>query len=379
MRRLPIGFLCLVSLLLHRHCLAETGAASRDPASRARSGIKARRLTAPMRMANLQPDRLMDIMRPGLKDGSAVLDVGGGAGSFTFLFSEEVGEQGKVFVTETDPAMIAAIEQRIEEQGYNNVFPVLVQKSGVDPFYREHAFDVLFLANVYDYLFDPEVILRELRPSLKKAGRLFILHQRNDGAITEDELDDPKKIVATLAGEEEDYPFSKRLGETTRRLIRTWGQQELPDAAKQDILSSFNSMLSDPTLYADLGAYYYRRGARVGTLKIPRELVWPADAPLLRLFAVFLDESRAFEQGKILDERDMKMLRMLNRILITGRFGQEPLVPASRPGMIIFAEREAIMRTAARAGYRFVRGYDFLPKHYFLEFEAAPPTGGPEP
>jgi hypothetical protein len=64
---------------------------------------------------------------------------------------------------------------------------------------------------------------------------------------------------------------------------------------------------------------------------------------------------------------------MLNRTLITGIFGQEPVVPAIRPGPAIFAERKAIIRTAEKAGYRFVHAYDFLPKHYFLEFEGAQP------
>jgi SAM-dependent methyltransferase len=204
-------------------------------------------------------------MRPRLGNGSVVLDVGAGTGNFTFLLSEEVGARGKVFATETDPAMITYLRERIRKDGYTNVFPVLVNKSGVDPFYGEHTFDVVFMANVYDYLFDPESYLRELRPSLGKDGHLYILHQRNDGAITEDELDDPKRMLTILAREKEDYPFLRELDETTRHLIRTWDNREVPDAIKQDIVSSFNRMLSDPSLYNDLGSYYSREVRRLAS------------------------------------------------------------------------------------------------------------------
>jgi ubiquinone/menaquinone biosynthesis C-methylase UbiE len=377
-RRLSTTLLCPMFMLLHDPCLAKTGAAAQSFSSPAEGLAKVEMLTDSKRTMNLQPGRLLEIMRPRLKNGPVVLDVGAGTGDFTFLFSEAVGTQGKVFATETDPDMLKYLEERIGERRCSNVFPVLVAKRGVDSFYREHAFDLVFMANVYDYLFDPGDYLRQLKSSLKKDGRLYILHQRNDGALTEDELDDFKKIIMILAREKADYPFLRELSEGTRHFIRTWDKQDVPDHAKEDILSSFNAMLSDPSLHDDLASYYYAQGADAGPLKIPRSNLRRGDVSLVRFLAVFLEENQILEKGKLPGEAYLKPLRILNRILIKGILGQEPVVPAASHGTIIFSEKKDIMRTAERAGYRLVHEYGFLPKHIFLEFEApAPQNPGP--
>jgi hypothetical protein len=50
------------------------------------------------------------------------------------------------------------------------------------------------------------------------------------------------------------------------------------------------------------------------------------------------------------------------------------VVKGRQQSTVIFAEKETIVRTAERAGYRLVHEYDFLPKHTFLEFEATQPA-----
>ncbi len=324
------------------------------------------RLNHPTLLKAVQPDRIIKTIKPNIKPDFIILDIGAGTGIFTFLFAEALHGKGKVYATETDPAMIKYLQERISESKYRNVFPVLVQQEGLDPFYKKHKFDIIFMAKVYQALFDPESYLKELRLSLNKDGRLYIISRRVDPDVSEDRLDDFKKIIGFLAIQEADYPFFQRLDERTKHFIRNWRNQEIPENVKKDIIASFNKMLSDPSLYNDLKSYHYYKSE---SKKLWEENLNPTDYSLAFWLIILLDESQAFEKGKVLSETDLRQLYMLNRLLIFGTFGRQPVGPEVQFGKPVIAEKKTIIRTAEKAGYRFVREYDFLSKFYFLEFE----------
>lgn len=135
------------------------------------------------RIKILQPARIIQTLN--IKLGMNILDIGAGIGLFTFPFAETLQGTGKVFATDTDPDMIKYIKERAQEGKYKNIFPVLINPKGVDPFYKQHSFDIIFLSEVYHHLWHHEDYFRELRPPLKKTGRLYILESRDDYNFSE--------------------------------------------------------------------------------------------------------------------------------------------------------------------------------------------------
>jgi len=62
-----------------------------------------------------------------IKKGGVVLDIGANIGYFTLIFARLVGDNGKVYAFEPDPANFALLKKNVEINGYKNV--VLVQKA----------------------------------------------------------------------------------------------------------------------------------------------------------------------------------------------------------------------------------------------------------
>ncbi len=368
---LRVLILCSFFLFIFLRICPYLKAEEPSPHLSSRQDLEKRKLSSlnhPLLIKTIEPDRVMEIIRPKLKSGSAILDIGAGTGTFTFRFAEELKGKGEVFATDTDPLMIERIKDRIQKGKYKNVFAVLVTPDGLDPFYKEHKFDCIFMCKVYPYLFDPEGYLKGLRPSLDKDGQLYIISQRIDPDITEDQLDDFKKIIKLLADKKESYPFLQRLGSDIEDFVRNKRGSEVSQEMKERIIASFNKMLSDPSLYKDLQSYYHRKGR---VKKLWEEHLNPRDYSFASWLVILLDKNRAFEKGTILSDADQKNLRMLNRLLILGTFGREPVLLLHERGINIFPDKTSIITAAEKAGFRLVREYDFLPKNYFLEFATA--------
>ncbi len=329
---------------------------------------KLKNLSHPLQVDTLEIDRVMEVIRPMLrKENVSILDLGAGTGTFTFVFADELKGRGKVFATDTDPAMVGHIQKRIQEGGYGNVFAVHVAAEGVDPFYKERKFDIIFICKVYPHLYRHVDYFRELLSSLNKGGVLYIISQKIEPEFTEDQLDDFKKIFKFLAEKEEDHPFLIRLDTSVIDFIRNKGGEQIPEDIKEWVIASFNAMLSDRSLFIDLQTYQHKR-RRVKRLW--EENLRPRDYSLASWLIVLLDKSQAFEKGAVLGEEDMRNLRMLNRLLILGTFGKEPALALHERGITMFYDKSSVIRTLEQAGFKFVREYDFLPKDYFLEFES---------
>lgn len=65
-----------------------------------------------------------------VKKGDIVVDIGANIGYYTLLFARLVGDEGKVYAFEPDPASFALLKKNVEKNGYKNV--VLVKKAVSD-------------------------------------------------------------------------------------------------------------------------------------------------------------------------------------------------------------------------------------------------------
>lgn len=326
------------------------------------------RIERATRVALLQLARVTQTLK--IKPGMSIVDIGAGSGLFTFRFAEVLKGTGKVFATDIEPEMIEHLKQQAEENEYDNVFPILVDPRGVDPFYKQHLFDIIFISSTYEYLFSPEDYFRGLRPSLAKdTGRLYIIYFNSDPDFHQLEFDDFKQVINVLASKGEEFPVFQRLTQANQHFIRNWQGAGVPAEVQAALVADFNEILSDEFFFNDLVNYYYAK-ENISLIMDPLPVIHAIDFRLAKWLIVRLDQDGILQgRTKHLSETNKKQLRRLNRILLSGIFETQPLNEVAAPQPPIYFARENVITTLEAAGYRLVREYDFLVHYLFLEFK----------
>jgi ubiquinone/menaquinone biosynthesis C-methylase UbiE len=114
--------------------------------------------------------------KAGLGQGQRVLEIGCGPGFFTTAASRIVGEKGRVYALDMNPAAIEDVQHKIEERGLTNVETILADasKTGLP----DQSIDVAFLFGVIHALDDVNAVMREMHRVLKKRGILTVKESR---------------------------------------------------------------------------------------------------------------------------------------------------------------------------------------------------------
>ena len=131
-------------------------------------------LEGPDREAWQKPEQIMDAL--GIADGSAVGDIGAGAGWFTIRLARRVGPNGVVIATDVQREMLDAIRRRVAREGLRNV----ETRMGTDnmPNLPPNALDAVLVVDVYPEVADRITFLRSLATSLKPGGRIGIVNYK---------------------------------------------------------------------------------------------------------------------------------------------------------------------------------------------------------
>jgi ubiquinone/menaquinone biosynthesis C-methylase UbiE len=133
-------------------------------------------LVRPEREAEEAPDKALDAI--GIAKGSTVADVGAGAGYITWRLAERVGPLGKVYANDIQPDMLRLLRWNMEQRRLANVETVLGAID--DPKLPRGAVDLVLLVDVYHEFSAPQSMLRGIRESLRKDGRLVLLEYRGE-------------------------------------------------------------------------------------------------------------------------------------------------------------------------------------------------------
>jgi ubiquinone/menaquinone biosynthesis C-methylase UbiE len=126
------------------------------------------------REAEEQPDAALDAI--GIAKGSTAADIGAGAGYFTWRLAERVGASGKVYGNDIQPQMLELLRKNMAARNLANVEPVLGAVD--DPKLPRDGVDLVLLVDVYHEFSAPQAMLRKIRESLRKDGRLVLLEYR---------------------------------------------------------------------------------------------------------------------------------------------------------------------------------------------------------
>jgi SAM-dependent methyltransferase len=315
-------------------------------------------------------DQKKIILAMKIRPGMTIADIGAGSGLFSFPFSEAVGPKGKVFATDIDARMIKTISERIKNSGeFSNIFPVKVKSEGVDPFYGEHSFDIMFLGGVYDGLLDPQEYFTRLRPYLvKDSGRLFIIQLKNTADFNEMEFLDFKKTVGLLYAQGAKSPLFKRLSPEVRSFVNTWNGEAVPDGIRRKITDDLNNILPDRLFWNELFEYASANRKIKGQTILIEDMVDPLDARLAKWIIPDLEEKKVFDpRVPTVAPADFNELKKLNRILISGILKTDIFYWTTTRRLS--PEKNAIIDKLSLAGYELAADHDFLPMHCFLEFK----------
>jgi len=119
------------------------------------------------------PDKVIE--RSGIKPGMTVLDLGCGSGAFTPFVARAIGEQGKVYAVDIQPAMLQQLERKLakaENQDIKNI--ELKQASAYSLPFGDESVDLVYMVTVLPEIPDRGRALREINRVLKPGGILAV-------------------------------------------------------------------------------------------------------------------------------------------------------------------------------------------------------------
>ena len=131
-------------------------------------------LESPDRAAWQKPDQIMDALH--IADGSAVADIGAGAGWFTIHLARRVGPNGMVYAQDIQRPMLDATRRRVIREGLQNVETRLA--SGSNPNLPVAALDGVVMVDAYQEVEveDRVTYLQNLARALKPNGLIGIVN-----------------------------------------------------------------------------------------------------------------------------------------------------------------------------------------------------------
>ena len=114
------------------------------------------------------------VEQSALRPGMTVLDLAGGTGDFSLLFSPLVGNEGRVVLADINESMLRVGRDRIIDKGRcGNISYTLANAENL-PF-RENTFDCICIAYGLRNVTDKEAALASMFAMTKPGGRVLVL------------------------------------------------------------------------------------------------------------------------------------------------------------------------------------------------------------
>ena len=136
----------------------------------------------------------------GLKTSMTICDMGCGNGFHTLKMAQMIGDKGLVYAVDVQPTMLKLLRERMEEQGIENIVPIL--GSYHNPRLPSESIDLILLVDVYHEFSHPVHMLAAMRQSLKKDGVIVLVEFRAE----DDEV--PIKPLHKMSKEQIDKEMS---------------------------------------------------------------------------------------------------------------------------------------------------------------------------
>jgi ubiquinone/menaquinone biosynthesis C-methylase UbiE len=109
-----------------------------------------------------------------------IADIGSGGGFFTLLFSQLLGDKGKVYAIDTNQDFLDFINTQAAKQGITNITTVRATEQTIP--LPTHSIDLVFVRNVYHHLQNRSHYFSEAKQLLTSAGRIAIIEFSQQGS-----------------------------------------------------------------------------------------------------------------------------------------------------------------------------------------------------
>jgi arsenite methyltransferase len=129
---------------------------------------------APDRAQWQKPDDVIKALN--LKSGQRIADIGAGSGYFTRRFAVAVAPGGVAVGYDVDPGMVACMKEDAAKKKIGNYRASLISPDR--PQMEKASFDMIFICNTYHHMENRVAYLKQLKPALKKTGRVVIVDYR---------------------------------------------------------------------------------------------------------------------------------------------------------------------------------------------------------
>lgn len=135
------------------------------------------RMEDPARDAWQKPEAVVKSL--DLKPGQTVCEIGAGPGYFTKPLARAVGNDGRIFAVDVEPAILSALRERLTAARLTNVTPVLGMMD--DPLVPSKGCDVVLIVDTFHHFSDGTAYLKRLVSSLAAGGRIVNIdfHKRD--------------------------------------------------------------------------------------------------------------------------------------------------------------------------------------------------------
>lgn len=122
----------------------------------------------------LNPEK--NLFQTGVSKGSVVADFGAGAGYYTYVASNMVGEEGKVYAIDVSSDMLRKISNESKQKNISNIHIVLAdleKEKGTG--LKDESVDLVILANTFYSIARKDRVVEEALRILRKKGRVLFV------------------------------------------------------------------------------------------------------------------------------------------------------------------------------------------------------------
>jgi ubiquinone/menaquinone biosynthesis C-methylase UbiE len=158
------------------------------------------------------PDKI--IKYSGIKKDMQVLEVGCGSGAFTTFAARAVGDEGKVYALDIQPAMLKQLERKLSRNENKDIVNIeTINSSAYELPFDDDTLDLVYMITVLQEIPDRKKALQQVKRVLKPGGIL---------AVTELFLDPDYAWQSTTikTGEEAGFTLDKASGNFLNYTVR---------------------------------------------------------------------------------------------------------------------------------------------------------------
>ena len=128
-------------------------------------------LENPRRDGYQKPDQVIAALE--LKPGEVIADIGAGSGYFAFRLARQVGENGRVYAVDINPAMILHVNRRIRELRATNVVSMLADAD--DPLLPDASVNRFFFSDSWHHIDNQTKYLALMKKMLVPGGEVVMI------------------------------------------------------------------------------------------------------------------------------------------------------------------------------------------------------------